>query len=71
MLLKALEAKEPDEELFYDYETNDNPLLDRVRELQESNILYPEDFPLKPDTHGIKWNGMDVDIVNYEDPILN
>lgn len=71
MLLKALEAKEPDEELFYDYETNDNPLLDRVCELQESNILYPEDFPLKPDTHGIKWNGMDVDIVNYEDPILD
>ena len=52
-----------------DIEDDRKTWVDALTEMKESNILYPEDFPLEPDENGIIWTGTEEDIVTVPDPI--
>lgn len=69
MLLQELEKRNAQNEQIVqrDPETGVDYLLRDICNNKVSNLLYPDDFPLKPDDDGIKWTGTQVDIVNNND----
>lgn len=64
ILLDTFDNSEDD--LYQDSATGTDYLVQAMCRNKLSNILYPNDFPLKPTKTGIKWTGCDVDIVNYD-----
>lgn len=53
-----------------DPNTGFSNLVKEICDNKLSNILYPEDFPLKPDANGIRFTGTDYDICNNDFRII-
>lgn len=66
MLIQTLESRQSEDDIKqFNEETKLDDTVISICNNKLSNILYPEDFPLAPDSNGVMWTGSDVDICNY------
>jgi hypothetical protein len=65
ILLQTLSSRDSDTEQ-YNPETGEDYLMQDMCNHKMSNILYPNDFPLEPDSNGIRYTGTEYDICNND-----
>lgn len=65
ILLQTLSSRNNDNGR-YDPETGEDFLIKDMCDNKMSNILYPDDYPLEPDSNGIRYTGTEYDICNND-----